>query len=484
MVLCVQFFFLYRRIFKVLEMSLRCLGGNINSTPPTTAGVWGLDQMLQLQAGSVPSVPVPPPVAPSGGTALGTLWAWGANTLGQCGNGTTSATPIAPGSPVQIGAVKEWMVCTAAGTSSYAIKGNGTLWSWGDGTGGRLGLGDTNPRTVPTQVGALTTWSKVRSRFGILLALKTDGTLWSWGSNTYGGLGLGPGTVGSSVLSPTQVGTDTDWADMCSGSGYSIAIKTNGTIWSCGLNSLGQLGQGDTTDRNVFTQIGSATDWLNPDSPIDQLGAAHVVICKKDHSVWVWGSNSDGQLGGVAQSIFLPLANPGAYATSPVKWNAFVGFGGAYYSGPVACGTAHTLVGIDGGVWWGACGDGTYGQFGLGSTVRFPFVTALRATVTNAVLNTVTGTAGVNNVSTPAVYAGGNSTALLATAVTPIVVYMSPGGVLTMIPSAVVYTGGLWQFGEINSLPSTVPNMATTKTWLRASVSGAPRLEHFLGIAA
>ena len=76
-------------------------------------------------------------------------------------------------------------------------------------------------RSSPIQVGSLTNW-KLVSGDGTVLAIKTDGTLWSWGLNFYGGLGLGDISDRSS---PNQVGTQTTWKNISMGSGGSYAIK-------------------------------------------------------------------------------------------------------------------------------------------------------------------------------------------------------------------------------------------------------------------
>jgi len=97
----------------------------------------------------------------------------------------------------------------------------GTLWTWGTGSGGRLGDGSTVTKSSPVQVGTLTTWSKVAAGRSHSVAIKTDGTLWAWGNNTNGQ--LGDGTV-SSKSSPVQIGVLKDWANI-SAFNHTIATK-------------------------------------------------------------------------------------------------------------------------------------------------------------------------------------------------------------------------------------------------------------------
>ena len=116
-----------------------------------------------------------------------------------------------------------------------------------------------------TQVGTDTTWGtdfkQISASYGTLF-IKTNGTLWSWGNNSHGQLGQNSPT-NSHRSSPTQVGTDTTWSDV-SGSGFKrkIAIKTDGTLWSWGYNNFGTLGQNSRVYLSSPTQVGTATNWM------------------------------------------------------------------------------------------------------------------------------------------------------------------------------------------------------------------------------
>jgi alpha-tubulin suppressor-like RCC1 family protein len=108
-------------------------------------------------------------------------------------------------------------------------------------------------------VGALTTWSQVAAGAQHSLAVKTDGTLWSWGFNGSGCLGLGDDANRSS---PVQVGALTGWSQVAAGRDFSFSIKTNGTLWSWGFNDQGMLGLGDVVYRSSPVQVGLLTTWL------------------------------------------------------------------------------------------------------------------------------------------------------------------------------------------------------------------------------
>jgi alpha-tubulin suppressor-like RCC1 family protein len=188
----------------------------------------------------------------------GTLWTWGRNENGELGLGHIS--PAMYSSPVQIGALTTWEDIITNYYGAYALKSDGTLWSWGYNGDGQLGLGDTNPRSSPVQVGS--NYSDViGGSFNSCFGIKTDGTLWTWGRNDYGQLGLGDITARST---PTKVGLLTNWAVDNLGSQNASAnmVKTDGTLWDWGYNGYYDLGQSDIVDRSSPTQVGSDTDWI------------------------------------------------------------------------------------------------------------------------------------------------------------------------------------------------------------------------------
>ena len=109
-------------------------------------------------------------------------------------------------------------------TCFVAIKTDGTLWAWGQGTYGQLGLGTTTYYSSPKQVGALTTWSSVFCGYYASFAIKKDGTLWAWGVNNYGQLGLNNTTYYSS---PKQVGSQTNWSQISAGYNFTEGLQNN-----------------------------------------------------------------------------------------------------------------------------------------------------------------------------------------------------------------------------------------------------------------
>ena len=200
--------------------------------------------------------------------------------------------------------------------SEWNYVGGGGLWVWGNNTRGMLALnqGPVNARSSPTQVGTSPNWLTLG--IGPIYsgmatgAIKSDGTLWSWGYNTSGELGHNNRTMCSS---PTQVGTDTTWKNMATDRSMMAAVKTDGTLWTWGWNNDGKLGhnQGSGTgNKSSPTQIGSGTDWKEASCDYDSI-----VVVKTDGTLWAWGGNAYGELGqnqkGIPTNQSSPVQIPG-----------------------------------------------------------------------------------------------------------------------------------------------------------------------------
>jgi alpha-tubulin suppressor-like RCC1 family protein len=135
-----------------------------------------------------------------------------------------------------------------------------------------------------------TNWQEVRAGLAFTLAYKTNGTLWSWGLNNIGQLGSGTTTSRSS---PVQIGTLTNWSSNIGvGYSHSMAVKSDGTIWVWGSNTFGQIGDYSVVSRSSPVQLGTTTDWSKVSG-----GNASSHAIKTDGSLWSWGYNGTGDLG-------------------------------------------------------------------------------------------------------------------------------------------------------------------------------------------
>jgi alpha-tubulin suppressor-like RCC1 family protein len=279
----------------------------------------------------------------------GTLWAWGNNTYGQLGDGSTNQRI----NPIQIGSDTNWTVAVAGWDHTLALKSDGTLWSWGLNISGQLGLGDSIQRNFPVKVGFDNNWASISAGGSHTVALKTDGTLWAWGFNNRGQLGDGS-TIKKTL--PTQIDTAQNWKVIASGSVHNFAIKNDGTLWGWGANFNSQLGDATTIDRTTPTLISNA-NWNSVACSYN-----HTLAIKADGTLWAWGLNTYGQLGiGV---VFIGGVTQTANKTIPTRigtdnnWK-LVDCGGANSSYSAAIKT-------DGSLW--AWGYGSFGNIGDGNT--------------------------------------------------------------------------------------------------------------------
>jgi alpha-tubulin suppressor-like RCC1 family protein len=215
------------------------------------------------------------------------VWTWGYNGYGMNGQNTLGG-PI--NEQLTLIATSATIVPSQGGYSNAGyIKSNGTLWMWGSGSDGELGLNNTESRSSPSQVGALTNWNQLAIGFFYALARKTDGTIWSWGRDDYGQLGINSQYINYS--SPVQIGTLTTWTHVAASQSSSYAIK-GGALWVWGANFFGQLGKNTIIDYSAPTQVGALTTW----SKIS-VGSNFTAGITTAGALWMWGYNVFGQLG-------------------------------------------------------------------------------------------------------------------------------------------------------------------------------------------
>ena len=171
------------------------------------------------------------------------------------------------------------------------------LLGWGLNFHGTLGDGTTTDRLTPVQVSNLTGVTAVAAGEHHSLALKSDGTVWAWGFNGFGNLGVGTTTdrlTPAQVQGPGGVGFLTGIVAIAAGTDYSLALKSDGTVWAWGRNNAGQLGDGTNIDRSAPVPGGAG--FLAGVVAI-ATKKFHSLALKADGAVWAWGLNDFGQLG-------------------------------------------------------------------------------------------------------------------------------------------------------------------------------------------
>ncbi|MDN3705705.1 T9SS type A sorting domain-containing protein [Myroides ceti] len=228
----------------------------------------------------------------------------------------------------------------AAGSDHYLEIKNGELFAAGSNSDAQLGDGTTNSRNTAAKVGTDDNWVTITAGTGFSLGIKADGTLWAWGKNDLGQLGIGTNVV---TQTPVQVGSDR-WISVSAGSDFTLAVREDGTLWAWGGNSMGQLGRGTNNFSANATpvQIGTATNWTKI-----AAGFWHSLALKADGTLWSWGANAVGQLGNGSVSV-TGIATPVQIGTDN-KWKQLAA--GGFFSAALQS---------DGTLWvWG---DNYYGQ--------------------------------------------------------------------------------------------------------------------------
>jgi len=260
----------------------------------------------------------------------GTLWAWGSNSNGQHGDGTTTSKTspqqnVAAGAGwAEVAVGFETTIALRAGTMtndakgwwntsnplgfnpneefipvtefeqyySYPLSNECRLWAWGANDRGAAGDNTITHRSSPVQtVAGGTNWRRVEGGLHSTLAIKSDGTLWNWGLNSDGQLADNTVVNKSSPIQTIAAGND--WKRASSSGWASAAIKGDGTLWCWGYNFFGGIGDGTVARKSSPVQtIAGGTDWKQ----VSCSGGSTAAI-KTNGTLWIWGYNAYGQLG-------------------------------------------------------------------------------------------------------------------------------------------------------------------------------------------
>ncbi len=337
--------------------------GNGSTTPvltPSLASSFANLNLVDLAAGENHSVAL---------AADGRVHVWGDNSLGQLGTGgnpTPSLVPVALPAFVGSNGSSVNIVHVAAGRShSLALTEEGRIFAWGDNSQGQLGTGLTLNQSVPVPVnqsGPISSRSIVALAAGEnhSVALAADGSVFTWGGNSRGQLGTGNTTPS---LVPVQVDLGGRKAlSLVAGPAHTLILTYDGLVFGWGRNDLGQLGDGTTTDRLMPVPLFTTGAASGHSFVALATGASHTLVLADDDTVFGCGSNSFGQLGtGNTTSSLVPVALPN--------------FGPGLMLRGLAAGASHSVfLAADGRFF--ACGDNTFGQLGDGTTtpslVRIP----------------------------------------------------------------------------------------------------------------
>lgn len=228
----------------------------------------------------------------------GNLWTWGYNYKGALGitnfigDSTTAGYQT---TPVRVNSYSGWKTLGtgSGGPQRFAIDTNGYLWFWGGYASTNSwpltsNVGTRNIYSTPTFSASSGTWVEVTRSGGsgnyTGHGIKTDGTLWSWGLNDSGLLGINTNINSQTLVQ--EITSSSNWKQVSGGISHVAAIKTDGTLWSWGSNASGRLGTNDTIARSTPVQEWtSSTNWK-------QVSCMYrgTVAIKTDGTMWFWGS--------------------------------------------------------------------------------------------------------------------------------------------------------------------------------------------------
>ncbi len=242
----------------------------------------GLSDVVAVKAGSNFSVAL---------KSDGTVWSWGDNSNGRLGIGESDGSYDTP-MPVVGGAMGgdylEGIVAIAAGEAhALALHESGTLYAWGWNNSMGLGDGTTTSRSSPiaTHIGSIAgTIVAIDAGHSRSLALTDGGEVYAWGRRSHDGSSHGD------TGTPYPVSGLSDITAIASGWRFNMALTGDGDLYTWGLNSSGQLGDGTTTDKDMV-----ASPVLTDVSAI-AAGHSHA-LAVSGGQLYAWGDGDQGQLG-------------------------------------------------------------------------------------------------------------------------------------------------------------------------------------------
>ena len=235
----------------------------------------------------------------------GSLWTWGNNSHGQLGIGTIGGSITAP-RVVDTGAVRFDRI-SVGNNHSMALDTQGRVWTWGNGQSGRTGHGDIDNRPIPTMIAGLSNVTAISAGFEHSMVLDSHGRVWMWGRNWRGQLGDGTIIDRHTPIQTIYFGTVTAIAT-ATGDTAVMALDSHGRVWMWGNNTNGQLGIGVTGgSMSVPTQL----NYFGTITAIATGGSSfisHSMALDTNGNIWVWGSGDLGQLGnGLGTNSNLPV---------------------------------------------------------------------------------------------------------------------------------------------------------------------------------
>lgn len=274
----------------------------------------------------------------------GEVYSAGINDYGQLGNGSLQNS-----NSFQRISISNIKSISAGYNHSLACDNDGKIYAWGNNNNSQIGDGSVEQRNTPSQVLKLKNVKTISAGYAHAMAIDDSGNTWSWGYNNHGQLGIQNSELHQSI--PSEIDIPVDIVSIDCGYYHNLAVDSNGEVWSWGYNNHGQLGLGDTNDRNVPTKIAGISNVISVSA-----GNYHSLALTADGTIWSWGYNNRGQLGVNDKTVNTSL--------NPQKIESVTGIVG------ISAGNYHSLaVKNDGTVW--AWGYNNHGQLGLGNLSNY-----------------------------------------------------------------------------------------------------------------
>ena len=238
-------------------------------------------------------------VVANGGFSLaldreGNIWTWGQNINGQLGNGDSGGYGKNVLIPTRITNGIKYTQIETTTNGGVALDSEGNIWTWGSNSYGQLGNGSKGEAVlVPTKVTNGVKYTQISGGSSNVLALDSEGNLWTWGYNYHGQLGNGLSGTNANVLVPTKITNGIKYTQISAGI-HCLALDNEGNIWSWGYNSDGQLGNGlEGEDVLIPTKVTNGTKYIQ----IEVGYGRNSLALDSEGNIWSWGDNGDGELG-------------------------------------------------------------------------------------------------------------------------------------------------------------------------------------------
>ena len=231
------------------------------------------------------------------------VYAMGANSFGQLGSNTGGADQLTPFKVPLLSNVVQ--IATGAIHAMYLTSGN-TLWGTGCGTQGQLATntGSVNSSAVAIPLPYVVAVGNSNAVLTIDAGLYhsalvlNNGTLYTWGQNSYGQLANSNLTASDAtiVTTPQGIAGFPATVSLACGMFHTVWADSNGSVYTVGRNDFGQLGNGTTANLTVPAKVVTGPGPANIVTLL-AAGRAHTAMVKNTGTMWTWGDNSFGQLG-------------------------------------------------------------------------------------------------------------------------------------------------------------------------------------------